>query len=70
VGFEIDGLPGGDNQLLRLGMAIEAVLEPLPPPDVPQRLKQGGRKILLVRAVRERSRKLGKWHARWHFTIS
>ncbi len=32
VGFEIDGLPGGDNQLLRLGMAIEAVLEPLPPP--------------------------------------
>ena len=32
VGFEIDGLPGGDNQLLRLGMAIEGVLEPLPPP--------------------------------------
>src|SRR5262249_62155390 len=32
VGFEIDGLPGGDNQLLRLGMAIEAVLELLSPP--------------------------------------
>jgi indoleacetamide hydrolase len=32
VGFEIDGLPGDDNQLLRLGMAIEAVIEPLPPP--------------------------------------
>jgi len=32
VGFEIDGLPGGDDQLLRLGMAIEAVLGPLPPP--------------------------------------
>jgi Asp-tRNA(Asn)/Glu-tRNA(Gln) amidotransferase A subunit family amidase len=31
VGFEIDGLPGDDNQLLRLGMAIEALLEPLPP---------------------------------------
>jgi hypothetical protein len=29
VGFEIDGLPGGDDRLLRLGMAIEAVLEPL-----------------------------------------
>jgi hypothetical protein len=26
------GLPGQDNQLLRLGMAIEAVLGPLPPP--------------------------------------
>jgi indoleacetamide hydrolase len=32
VGFEIDGVPGGDDDLLRLGMAIEAVLEPLPPP--------------------------------------
>jgi hypothetical protein len=32
VGFEIDGLPGADNQLLRLGMAIEAILEPLPLP--------------------------------------
>jgi indoleacetamide hydrolase len=32
VGFEIDGLPGGDDHLLRLGMAIEAVLGPLPPP--------------------------------------
>jgi indoleacetamide hydrolase len=32
VGFEIDGLPGEDNQLMRLGMAIEAVLGPLPPP--------------------------------------
>jgi Asp-tRNA(Asn)/Glu-tRNA(Gln) amidotransferase A subunit family amidase len=32
VGFEINGLPGGNDQLLRLGMAIEAVLEPLPPP--------------------------------------
>ena len=32
VGFEIDGLPGGDDDLLRLGMAIEAILEPLPPP--------------------------------------
>ena len=32
VGFEIDGFPGGDAQLLRLGMAIEAVLRPLPAP--------------------------------------
>jgi indoleacetamide hydrolase len=32
VGFEIDGLPGGDGQLLRLGMAIETVLGALPPP--------------------------------------
>jgi indoleacetamide hydrolase len=32
VGLEIDGLPGQDDQLLRLGMAIEAVLGPLPPP--------------------------------------
>ena len=32
MGFEIDGVPGGDDDLLRLGMAIEAVLEPLPPP--------------------------------------
>jgi hypothetical protein len=27
-------------------------------------------KIRLVRTVRERSRKLGKWHTRWHFTVS
>ena len=32
VGLEIDGSPGGDDQLLRLGMAIEVVLGPLPPP--------------------------------------
>jgi indoleacetamide hydrolase len=32
VGFEIAGLPGGDDQLLRLGMAIESVLGPLPAP--------------------------------------
>ena len=32
VGFEVAGLPGDDDQLLRLGMAIEAVIEPLPPP--------------------------------------
>jgi indoleacetamide hydrolase len=32
VGLEIDGLPGQDSQLLRFGMAIEAVLGPLPPP--------------------------------------
>ena len=32
AGLEFDGLPGEDNQLLSLGMAIEAVLGPLPPP--------------------------------------
>jgi Asp-tRNA(Asn)/Glu-tRNA(Gln) amidotransferase A subunit family amidase len=32
AGLEIDGLPDQDNQLLRLGMAIEAVLGPVPPP--------------------------------------
>jgi hypothetical protein len=32
AGLELDGLPGEDNQLLSLGMAIEAVLGPLPPP--------------------------------------
>jgi mandelamide amidase len=32
AGLEIDGLPGEDNALLRLGLAIEAVLGPLPPP--------------------------------------
>jgi mandelamide amidase len=32
VGLEIDGLPGEDDRLLSLGMAIEAVLGPLPPP--------------------------------------
>jgi indoleacetamide hydrolase len=32
AGLEIDGLPGQDGQVLRLGMAIEAVLGPLPPP--------------------------------------
>jgi mandelamide amidase len=32
VGFEIAGLPGGDDQLLRLGMAIESALGPLPAP--------------------------------------
>jgi hypothetical protein len=30
--LEIDGLPGQDDQLLRLCMAIEAVFGPLPPP--------------------------------------
>jgi indoleacetamide hydrolase len=32
AGFELAGLPGEDDQLLRLGMAIETVLGPLPPP--------------------------------------
>jgi indoleacetamide hydrolase len=32
VGIEIDGPPGGDDRLLSLGMAIEGVLGPLPPP--------------------------------------
>lgn len=32
VGLELDGLPGGDRQLLAVGMAIEAALGPLPPP--------------------------------------
>jgi mandelamide amidase len=32
VGLEIDGLPGQDDQLLRLGMAVEAVLGSLPSP--------------------------------------
>jgi mandelamide amidase len=32
VGLEIDGVPGEDDQLLRLGLGIEAVLGPLPQP--------------------------------------
>ena len=32
AGLEIDGLPGQDDHLLSLGMAIEAVLGPLPSP--------------------------------------
>jgi hypothetical protein len=32
VGFEIAGLPGEDDQLLRLGLAIESLVGPLPAP--------------------------------------
>jgi indoleacetamide hydrolase len=32
AGLELDGQPGEDSRLLSLGMAIEAVLGPLPPP--------------------------------------
>ena len=32
VGLELEGLPGGDEHLLALGMAVEALFDPLPPP--------------------------------------
>jgi Asp-tRNA(Asn)/Glu-tRNA(Gln) amidotransferase A subunit family amidase len=32
VGLELDGVPGGDRNVLGMGMAIETVLGPLPPP--------------------------------------
>jgi indoleacetamide hydrolase len=35
VGLELDGLPGHDSQILGLGIALERVLGPLPPPRTP-----------------------------------
>lgn len=32
VGFELEGLPGDDRRILGLGVAVEKVLGPLPPP--------------------------------------
>ena len=32
VGLELEGLPGGDERLLALGMAVEALFDPMPPP--------------------------------------
>lgn len=34
VGMELEALPGDDSRLLGLGIAIEQVLGPLPPPPV------------------------------------
>jgi indoleacetamide hydrolase len=34
VGLELDGLPGMDSEILGLGVAVEKVLGPLPPPRV------------------------------------
>jgi mandelamide amidase len=33
VGLELDGLAGHDSELLGLGIAVERVLGPLPPPN-------------------------------------
>lgn len=35
VGMEFDALPGADRQLLGLGLSMEAVLGPVPPPKLP-----------------------------------
>jgi mandelamide amidase len=35
VGLELDGLPGRDSELLGIGLAVEAVFGPLPPPPLP-----------------------------------
>jgi mandelamide amidase len=35
VGMELDGPPGSDRRLIRIGQAIEAVWPPLPPPPLP-----------------------------------
>jgi Asp-tRNA(Asn)/Glu-tRNA(Gln) amidotransferase A subunit family amidase len=32
VGLELDGLPGSDRELLAIGLALEALFPPLPPP--------------------------------------
>jgi len=32
VGLELEGVPGGDERLLALGMAVEGLFDPLPPP--------------------------------------
>jgi mandelamide amidase len=34
VGLELEGLPGGDERLLALGIAIETIFGPLPPPGL------------------------------------
>jgi mandelamide amidase len=36
VGFELEGLPGDDSRILGLGIAVEQVLGPLPPPYILQ----------------------------------
>jgi mandelamide amidase len=33
VGLELDGLAGHDSELLGIGIAVERVLGPLPPPS-------------------------------------
>jgi mandelamide amidase len=35
VGIELDGLEGSDEAVLGIGLSIEKVLEPLPPPSLP-----------------------------------
>ena len=35
VGLELDGLEGSDEAVLGIGLSIEKVLEPLPPPSLP-----------------------------------
>ena len=37
VGLEFEGLPGADSRLLGLGIAVEKVLGPIPPPALLQR---------------------------------
>ena len=34
VGLELDGLPGSDRQLLAIGLALETLFPPLPPPPM------------------------------------
>ena len=36
VGLELEGLPGDDSRLLGLGIAVENVLGPIPPPSLLQ----------------------------------
>jgi Asp-tRNA(Asn)/Glu-tRNA(Gln) amidotransferase A subunit family amidase len=38
VGLEFDGLPGADRDLLSIGMGLEKVFGPLPPPPLPNAL--------------------------------
>lgn len=34
IGLEVDALPGADREVLAIGLALEAVFEPLPPPPM------------------------------------
>jgi Asp-tRNA(Asn)/Glu-tRNA(Gln) amidotransferase A subunit family amidase len=35
VGLEVDGLEGSDETVLGIGLSMEKVSEPLPPPSLP-----------------------------------
>jgi hypothetical protein len=34
VGLELDGLPDSDRKILAIGLALEALFPPLPPPSL------------------------------------